>query len=77
MVHSGTPFTNEALALLDDSLQLLSAAARLARHVDERASARLMPSSPGLIEEAPYPLGRACDHAASTLIPPGDARETV
>jgi hypothetical protein len=77
MVHPGTPFTDDALALLDDSLQLLSAAARLARHADEPASAGLMPSSLGLVEEALYALGRACDHAESALIPPGDVRESV
>jgi len=77
MVHPGTPFTDDALALLDDSLQLLSAAARLARHADEPTSAGLMPSSLGLVEEALYALGEAYDHAASALIPPGEVREPV
>jgi hypothetical protein len=77
MDHSGTSFTDDALALLDDSLQLFSAAARFAQHADERASAGLMPSSLGLVEEALYALGRGCDHAASALIPPGDVRESV
>jgi hypothetical protein len=77
MDHRRTPFTDAALALLDDSLQLLSAAARFAPHADERASAGLMPSSLGLVEEALYALGRGCDHSASALIPPGDMRESV
>ena len=77
MGHRRTPFTDDALALFDDSLQLLSAAARFAQHADERASAGLMPSSLGLVEEALYALGRGCDHSASALIPPGDMRESV
>jgi len=77
MNHPGTSFTDDALALLDDSLQLLSAAARFARHADERASAGLMPSSLGLVEETLYALGRGCDHAASALIPPGDVWQTA
>lgn len=72
-----TPFTDEALALLDDSLQLLSAATRFAQHADERASAGLMPSSFDLVEKALYALARGCDHGASALVPSGEMRESV
>ena len=63
--------------LLDDSLQLLWAAASFAQHADERASAGLLPSSLGHVEQALYALGRGCDHAAGALIPQGDVRESV
>jgi hypothetical protein len=77
MAHPRTPFTADALALFDDSLRVLSAAARFALHANERGSAGLMPSSLGLAEDALYALGRGCEHAGSALVPPGNMGESV
>jgi hypothetical protein len=77
MAHPRTPFSPDAITLLDDSLHVLSAAARFAQHAKARGSAGLMPSSLGLVEEALYALGRGCEHAASALLPPGDMGESV
>jgi hypothetical protein len=77
MDDPGTFFTDDALALLADSLQLLAAAVYLAHDADDRASIAMMPSSLCLVEEALYTLGRGCDHAANALVPLADIRESA
>jgi hypothetical protein len=76
MNRTDTHDDHAGLALVTDSLALLSAARRLELIAGARAAAGALPLALALVEETLYALDDCCAHASDALIPPGDPRES-